>query len=68
MPSIIEAGAATASSLVNDTVTGALSGAFSTMQSDIVTIICLALPAGLAICGLCFAIRKGFRFFMGLAS
>ena len=52
-------------------MTEALKTAFTTattqMQTDVVGMLDVALPAGLAIFGIGFAIRKGLGFFKSIA-
>lgn len=52
---------------MSETITGALSTAFSGVQSDVISIISVALPAALAIVGITIAIRIGIKFFKGVS-
>ncbi len=44
-------------------MTGAITSAFDTVKSDIISIIVIALPVALGIMGLTLAIKKGIQFF-----
>lgn len=62
---VVAAGTVAATSVsafaADSEVTTAVSSAFDTMKSDAVAIILVALPVGLGIFGLVFAVRKGIQ-------
>lgn len=52
---------------MSETLTSAFSTALDTIQTDVGSIIAIALPIGLAIMGIFIAIRLGIRFFRSIA-
>lgn len=53
---------------MSDTVTTALSTAFTSVKTDYLSILEKALPAGLAILSITLAITLGIKFFKKVAS
>lgn len=53
---------------ITETIRSAFETAVSGIKLDVTDMLVIALPAGLAIFGLSFAIRKGVRFFQSLAN
>lgn len=53
--------------VMSETLTSAFSTALDTIQTDVGSIIAIALPIGLAIMGIFIAIRLGIRFFRSIA-
>lgn len=51
---------------LDEDVSNAFSSALATMQSDILNLVLLALPVGLAIFGTVMAIKSGIKFLRGL--
>lgn len=54
--------------MITEALTQAFQTAVTSIQTDVVSMLTLALPAGLAIFGISFVIRKGVSFFQSLAS
>lgn len=52
-----------AASNISEDMKTALSGAFSSVKDDAVSLMTLALPAALAIMGIVIAIKLGIKFF-----
>ena len=51
-----------------EAITTALGTAFTTMQTDVMGIIAVALPTAIAIVGVFFACKKGISFFKSIAN
>lgn len=65
---LLSAGAADTSGLITEGIKTAFTTAVNSIQGDVTTMLTLALPAGLAIFAIGFAIRKGVSFFQSLAA
>lgn len=57
----------TAAGILTEGMKTAFSNAVSSIQSDVVGMITVALPAGLAIMGIRLAVRLGVSFFRSIA-
>lgn len=53
--------------MITESLSTALSTAFTAVQTGVTDIVTLALPVGLAIMGLMLAIRIGINFFRSIA-
>ena len=60
--------AETSTSLVTEAMTTAFTIALQGVQSDVSSMVTIALPVGLAIMGLFLAIRLGIGFFRSIAN
>lgn len=62
------AAAETSTSLVTEAMTTAFTTALQGVQSDVSSMVTIALPVGLGIMGLFLAIRLGIGFFRSIAN
>ncbi len=58
----------TTTTLISEAMKTALTTAFTGIQTDVMSIITIALPAALAIAGVGIAIRLGINFFRSIAN
>ena len=53
---------------MTEALTSSFTTAVGTVKTDVLTMISTALPAGLAIMGICLAVRIGINFFRSIAN
>lgn len=67
VPTILAEGEVVVTSLLDSTMTTAITNAFTAVGNDVKSVVSIGLPVGLTIMGLFLAIRLGIKFFKSVA-